>query len=330
MRFLRVFIQVGIIILFFAFSANALSPAQRGIKIKPVETEHFIFYFNNPEYINFADSILNSTRQKMILLLKDTLSYKPYVYLLDDLDQFNKLTYGKFPDWGAAAAYPERKLIAIKSPDHFNLNKSLNELLAHEYTHMAVAGKCGFYRPPRWINEGLAMYTSAEWSWSDNLAMGKAAVFGQLIPLKDIELVNRFNESKAHVAYSQSYMAVQFMLRQYGKNSVNLFLTQISLNKSIDQALLTATGSTYYEFENDYRLYLSKQFNYASLFMDTLFFWLALALIVIIAFFMRFKKRRQYYKKWEEEEKYHSTDFDYGDPSNPEQVDDDDDESWRK
>ena len=43
---------------------------------------------------------------------------------------------------------------------------------------------------------------------------------------------------------------------------------------------------------------------------------------------MRYRKKRSYYKKWEEEEKLHSTDFDYGDPDNPETTDDDG-ESWR-
>jgi len=37
---------------------------------------------------------------------------------------------------------------------------------------------------------------------------------------------------------------------------------------------------------------------------------------------------KEYYKKWEEEEKLHSTDFDYGDPDNPEQTDDE--EPWQK
>ncbi|MCK4461083.1 MAG: LPXTG cell wall anchor domain-containing protein, partial [candidate division Zixibacteria bacterium] len=68
-------------------------------------------------------------------------------------------------------------------------------------------------------------------------------------------------------------------------------------------------------------------FNIATLFMDTMFFWLGLAMIVIIAAFLRYRKRRKYYKQWEEEEKLHSTDFDYGDPDNPEQIDDD--EPWR-
>jgi hypothetical protein len=66
----------------------------------------------------------------------------------------------------------------------------------------------------------------------------------------------------------------------------------------------------------------------ASLFMDTMFFWLFLALIVIVAGYVRYKKRRQYYKKWALEEKLQSKDFDYGDSKKPEQTDEED-ESWR-
>ena len=62
--------------------------------------------------------------------------------------------------------------------------------------------------------------------------------------------------------------------------------------------------------------------------MDTIYFWLALALIVIIGGAMNFKKRRRYYEQFEEDEKLHSTDFDYGDSDNPEQIDDED-EAWR-
>jgi hypothetical protein len=57
--------------------------------------------------------------------------------------------------------------------------------------------------------------------------------------------------------------------------------------------------------------------------------WLfvALAVVVVIGAFLRFRRRRQYYRRWEEEENLHSTDFDYGDPDNPEATDDE--EPWR-
>ncbi|MBU8934267.1 MAG: hypothetical protein KOO62_09700 [candidate division Zixibacteria bacterium] len=295
---------------------------------EPVERERFIFYLDNPVYMEPADSVLAQTRVELAKLLRDTLDYKAKVYIVDDIDYFRKIIRGRFPDWGAAAAYPPRQLIAIKSPDKFNLGKSLSELLAHEYTHLAIAARCGFNRPPRWFDEGMAMMTSTEWSWSDNLAMSKAAVFDGFLPLVDIEKVNRFNEAKAHVAYAQSYLTVRYFYDEYGINAVNLFLDEISTGRTVDQALVAATGSNYNQFEEEVNRDLREHYNLLSLFTDTMYLWLGLAILVVVGGFLKYRKRRQYYKQWEEDEKLHSTDFDYGDPDNPEQPDDD--EPWRR
>jgi hypothetical protein len=53
-----------------------------------------------------------------------------------------------------------------------------------------------------------------------------------------------------------------------------------------------------------------------------------MAAVVVVAGFVRYRKRRQYYRKWEAEKELQSTDFDYGDPDNPEQTDGED-EPWR-
>ncbi len=325
MRFLKN--QIFITLLFFIIFSTSLFSA--GTKIEPVEKSHFIYYFDSPHYIELADSLLLETRQYMIELFQDSLSYKPSVYLLSNLDEFNSLVSGHFPDWGAAAAIPQRKMIVIKSPDSFNLNKSLDQLLIHEYAHLAVAHKSPFQEPPRWFNEGVAMFVSMEWSWSNNIAMGQAAVFGKIIDLEEIEMVNRFHAGKAQTAYAESYLAIRFLLKNYGQSSLRIFLEQINSNKSVNEAIYITTGSTLIEFQNDFKISLHKQFNYASLFMYTIFFWIALAGIVVYAFFLQFKKRREYYKKWDVEEKLESKDFDYGDPDNPEQIEDDD-EAWRQ
>ncbi|RKX28507.1 MAG: hypothetical protein DRP47_04160 [Candidatus Zixiibacteriota bacterium] len=305
----------------------ATAQAERYQPPEPIERSHFIFFLDNPVYVEQADSILNQTRLKLGRLLHDTLDYKAKVYIVDDVGYFKTIIRGSFPDWGAAAAYPPRHLIAIKSPDKFNPGKSLAELLAHEYTHLVIASRCGFYRPPRWFDEGMAMMTSTEWSWSDNLTMSKTAVFGEFLPLAEIEKVNRFNEDRAHVAYSQSYLTVRYFFDEYGINAVNRFLDQITAGKSIDKALVAATGSNYSEFEDEVEIYLSKHYNIVTLYVDTMYLWLVLAIVVIVGVFLKYRKRRHYYRQWEEEEKLHSTDFDYGDPDNPEQLDDD--EPWR-
>lgn len=310
------------ILLAFVATARPEEPA-------PIQRRYFTYYLDNTHYLDEADSVLNATREELNGMLRDTLSYVPSVYIVGDLTRFKALVGGYFPDWGAAAAAPPRQLIAIKSPDRFNLNRSLPELLAHEYAHLALEHRTGVYSTPRWFQEGLAMLVSTEWSWSDNLAMGKAAVFRQLIPLADIDSVNRFTGGKAHVAYAESYLAVEYFFRAYGIDAVNIFLDTVASGGSIDSALMASTGSNYADFEKEFRATLVSRFNVASIFMDTIFFWIILAVVVLIGFFLQRRRRKRYHKQWDEYDTYHSTDFDYGDPDHPEKIDDDD-EPWRQ
>lgn len=295
---------------------------------EPLAGAHADFYLDIPGQFAFADSVITATRGRLIALLGDSLDYRPQIHVVGLKQRFDSLIAGAFPDWGAAAAIPTRQLIVVKSPAVFNVNKSLAELLAHEYSHLAVDHRTGWYRAPRWFDEGLAMYISSEWNWEKNLAMSRAAVFGDLIPLRKIDGVNRFNSPQAEVAYAQSYQTVNYLFDLYREEAVTVFLDEIRLGRSIDEALMASTGSDYAGFEEEVRLYLTGRYNLATLFMDTMYFWLALAFVVVIGAMLYFKRRREYYRKWEEEEKLHSTDFDYGDPDNPEAPDDD--EPWRQ
>jgi hypothetical protein len=321
----RIIIVLFLIIL---FTPNIPAVGFDSSSYSITETDDFIVYLDNPLLYDRVSNSLLITRAKLKKLLNDSLRYKPEIFIVGSLAEFEQLVSGRFPDWGAAVAIPSQKMIVLKSPEKFNLNKNLEELLAHEYTHLLVSQKSGIFNPPRWLNEGLAMFVSMEWSWSYNLAMSKSAVFGQFIELKEIDKMNRFNESKAQVAYAESYLAVDFLNMNYSKNIFEKILNQINRGMVVEEAIFNETGMTLKEFKSEFKIYLNQRFNVLSLFMDTILLWLFLAIVVIVGFLLKFKKRRLYYKKWDEEEKLHSTDFEYGDSDNPEQTEDDD-EPWR-
>lgn len=291
-------------------------------------TSAHIFYFENRGYIPKADSVLTATRSQLQVWLQNDLDFSADIYLVESETLFDSLIGGSFPDWGAAAAIPLWNRIVIKSPDHFQLNRSLSELVSHEYSHLALAHRTGLQSAPRWLDEGLAMMVSTEWSWSHNLAMNLAAVTGDLVPLKDINQVNQFGQAQAQVAYAESYLAVKYLFDTYGVEGVTLLLDEIARGQSIDKALLAATGSNSSDFEGEINVYLLGKFNLIGLLADTMYFWLALAVVVVIGFFLSLKRRRKYYERWEEEDRLASKDFDYGDADHPEQTDDD--EPWRQ
>jgi Peptidase MA superfamily len=286
-----------------------------------------VYHFDHPAWVAKADSLLPIVSARIRDLLGDSLRYLPEIYIEESAESFKARIGGSFPDWGAAAAIPLRRMIVLKSPVISPSGKSLEELMAHEYAHLAVSDRCGLYSPPRWFDEGVAMFVSSEWGWDDNLAMSKAAVFGDFIPLAEIDNVNRFGESRAHVAYAQSYRAVEYMERNYGKDGLRLFLQTIALGQSVDSALVVSVGSTEAGFQAELFDQLHSSYNITTLFMDTIWLWLFLAALVVIGFIVQRFRRRRYEKKWEREEILQSTDFDYG--VSPEEPDEDD-EPWRR
>ena len=267
---------------------------------------------------------VQDARARLITILNDTLRYQPDIHVAHSREDFARLTGTAFPDWGAAAARPFERMIVLKSPAHFNVGKPLAELVKHEYAHLALADRVNGQWVPRWLDEGVAMYVSAEWDWTDNLAMGRAVVFRSILALHDIEKLNTFGEGQAQTAYAQSYLAVKYLLDRYGVGPFNVMLDQFRRRATVDQALTEAIGATYIEFEEEFHTFLIGRYNLLSLFTDTYFLWIFLALVVIVGFVLKTVRRHRYYKKWDEEERYQSTDFDYGDPDQPEQIDDDD------
>ncbi len=299
--------------------------------LQPTAQHRFAtIYLDNPTHLAQVDSSLTIARDKLARLLRDTLDYRPELYVVDDADRFAQLIGGKFPDWGAAAALPYKGRMVIKSPDRFVIQKSLPELIAHEYAHLALADRLGIREAPRWLDEGIAMYVAAEWGWSQNLAMSKAAVFRQFIPLSEIDRVNRFNSGKAEVAYSQSYLAVKYFVDQYGLEALTILLDGIASGQPLDSALMHSTGSTEEAFEKEFHEYLTQRYNLVSFLMDTFWLWIFLAIVVVVGGFLKYRRRRQYYKKWEEQERLESTDFQYGKGRAEETDPDEDDEPWRR
>jgi len=284
----------------------------------------FNYYSATRQFFDIADSAVSFARVRLAGILRDSIDYRPDIYIEDNLNDFKERIGASVPDWGAAVAMPYKRMIVVKSPAHFRLGKSLYELLLHEYAHLALENRLNHVRPPRWLDEGLAMYTSYEWGWAGNITLSQAVVLGNLVPLRDIENLNRFSGGKAQLAYAQSYMAVRFLLDAYGVESFNILLDSLKSRRSVDEALMAATGSDYSGFEREYVDFLKSRFNLLTIIANMSYLWLFLAVVVVVGFILAFRKKKKYYKKWEEEEKYQSTDFDYGDPDSPEKADDED------
>ncbi len=272
----------------------------------------------------YADSVIKVTAARLDRLIGPVPDEYLEVHIVASQGRFDSLSGGALPDWGAGVAIPYRRLIVIKSPLITPGDKSLGELVAHEITHVALARRLNFQPVPRWLDEGMAMYLSAEWSWDDNVALGVAVVMGHELALADIEYLNRFNARRAQVAYSMSFLAFKYFLDTYGETGLRLLLDDYQAGRSSDYAFIDAIGADYRSFQQEYASFLRGRYTVVTLLFDSNLLWILLALILVVGFIIVRWRRKRRIAEMDAYDKYHSTDFDYGEVEKP-----DEDEPWR-
>jgi hypothetical protein len=271
----------------------------------------------------YADSVIKVTDGRLRELIGPFSLDSLDVFIVASEARFDSLAGNAIPDWGAAVAMPHRHRIVIKSPLILIGDKSLGELVAHEYSHIAMTDAVRPRRPPRWLDEGMAMYVSAEWGWGDNLAIGWAVAIGSIIPLADIEQLNRFDDDKAQVAYSESYLAFKYFVDTYGISGLNILLRSIKAGRRLDYSFVAATGADQEAFEREFSVFLAGRYNLVTNIFSSNLIWVLLALVIVVGFIINRINRKKRLREFDEYDKYHSTDFDYGEVEEP-----DEDKPW--
>ncbi|MGD0248234.1 MAG: peptidase MA family metallohydrolase [Candidatus Limnocylindrales bacterium] len=118
------------------------------------------------------------------------------------------------------------------------------EVLPHEVTHIvfgdAVANP--YHNPPRWLDEGFAVYVSVGYDASYRQQVSAAVDSGTLAPLMALTNYFPMDESRIGLAYAESASAVDFMVRKYGQAAVPKLLGAYATGHSDDEAFQTALG----------------------------------------------------------------------------------------
>lgn len=128
----------------------------------------------------------------------------------------------------------------------------VEELVVHELAHMvfdeAVSNPYGY--PPRWLNEGLAVYLTRGYDDGDRAQVAGAARTGSIIPLEG--LVGQFPTRAARfgLAYAESVSAIDYFVKTYGKSRLVELITSFADGRGVDEAFESATGESFLAFED--------------------------------------------------------------------------------
>lgn len=117
-------------------------------------------------------------------------------------------------------------------------------VIPHELTHLVfdTAVSNPYHFPPRWLNEGLAVYQSQGYDASDRGAVESAAGSGTLIPLDGLTGQFPTGLQRFTLAYAESVSAVDYLVRVHGRDSLVSLIRSYAQGRTDDEAFGAALG----------------------------------------------------------------------------------------
>ncbi len=163
---------------------------------------------------------------------------------------YDALGPGTRENVGGEAHADIRTLFALIQPSEVDASW-VDVVIPHELTHLVfdTAVKNPYHFPPRWLNEGLAVYLSEGYTTSWRAAV-EGAVRGQsLLSLGALDGQFPTTADGFRLAYGESVSAVDFFVREYGKDRLVALIRSYVAGRTDDEAFKAAVGVDVAGFE---------------------------------------------------------------------------------
>jgi hypothetical protein len=200
--------------------------------------------------LSIAEGGVHNAEQLLGVTETETIDF--YVYA-DQKAFYDALGPGTPEHVGGEAHADIRTMFALITPDEVD-QSWVKEVVPHELTHLVfnTAVDNPYHGPPRWLNEGLAVYLSRGYGTSDRELVASAGADGTLAPLTSLS--GGFpNGDRFFLAYAESVSAVDFMVRSYGKPAFVSLIRSYAQGLTDDEALKAALGVDVAAFDAGWR-----------------------------------------------------------------------------
>jgi hypothetical protein len=222
--------------------------------------------------------------------------FESEVVLTRNREAFRKVTGS---DKILAFAVPGQNLIVLDVTRVYTKPFTLETTLRHELCHLLLHHNIERDSLPRWIDEGVCQWASggiAElMSEGGKMRLTAAAVSDRLIPLSQLERFPRDDDGLL-LAYEESKSFVEFVIREYGKDSMLTLLGDIQDGMTIDESTQKRFSMTLHELEKNWGAQLKRKSMWFSYLSNNLYavLFLFAALLTVYGFLRFLKKKREY------------------------------------
>jgi hypothetical protein len=213
-----------------------------------------------------------------------------------DADHMRELSGPGTPEWGIAVAIPSLRRIVIQGRGASSSAGDPLVTLRHELAHMVLFEFLGDL-PPRWFNEGYAMYAAGEWERGDILATQIALVWRGVPTLAGIDSAFHGGATQAQYAYSLAHRAVADLAALDPQRGLSLFFREWRDRGSLDSAIRYSYGITLGGFEALWRSRMRRRYGAMSLLADLT---LAVGILLAVVAPLYLQRRRRDRRRLEE------------------------------
>ena len=208
----------------------------------PQGSEMSLFWYEGSD--SFARELMDTCEEGLARLTQDIGTYpeRPiniYIYASDN-DLKGAMIFPQ--EWTGGVAFTAFSTIAIGiSPSELDWGK---KALLHEFTHLVVhqATFSPYGQLPLWLDEGLAMYNEGELDPVLRSYLEEAIAEDELISVRSLCSPFSAYSEKASLSYAQSYSLVEYLLDNYGQDSMLDLLTIFKQGSTYDEALTEVYG----------------------------------------------------------------------------------------
>jgi hypothetical protein len=143
---------------------------------------------------------------------------------------------------GGQAVAAIRTLFGLIDPSQIN-SDWVSILVTHELTHLVfnTAVQNPYHQPPRWLNEGLAVFRSQGYSAGDRGIVAQAARAGTIIPLDGLAGLFPTGDGFAQ-AYAEAVSAVSYIVDTFGQDALVKLIRSYATGVTDDEAFKAAIG----------------------------------------------------------------------------------------
>lgn len=210
---------------------------------------------------DFGKRLYDRAKTALDFLQKDlevNVTRQIQVLIYGNRNDFFKSSEPGQAEWTGGRTYSDYGVILINiEPSNLDwgLGATSHEL-THAIIHAKIASALGDLSMPHWMDEGLAVYNETTDHSPDIQFEGplrRAVQANSLMTLRVISGNFPADSSQANLAYGESYSAVAFMFKKFGKDKVAALLQEFKQGARYDDSFRKILGSTMDEFENMWR-----------------------------------------------------------------------------